>query len=80
MSARAALASSALARRVSDHPLLFLGGALSAGYLLGGGLGSRFGARLLRLGGVVAWRFMVLPRLEQTIHNVLQGRTGDGEG
>jgi hypothetical protein len=76
---RGALSSETLGRRVSGSPLLFLGGALSAGYLLGGGFASKLGVRLLRLGGVIAWRFMVLPRLEETIGNVLHGRNDDGE-
>jgi hypothetical protein len=79
VSVRSALSAEAVGRRVSGSPLLFLGGALSAGYLLGGGFGSKLGARLLRMGGVMAWRFVVLPRLEETIGNVLQGRENDGE-
>jgi hypothetical protein len=77
---RAALSAPRLGRRVSDNPLLYLGGAVAAGYLIGGGLGTRLGSRLLRLGGVLAWRFIVAPRLEETVRSVLHGRINDGEG
>jgi hypothetical protein len=68
-----------VAQRITQHPMWFLGGALAAGYALGGGLGSRLGMRLLRVGGVAAWRFMVLPALEQKIRNQIHSRMGDGE-
>lgn len=68
-----------LTRRIGEHPLWFVGGALSLGYVLGGGLGSVLGKRLLRLGGVAAWRFVAMPALERSIRNRLHGRLGDGE-
>jgi hypothetical protein len=80
VSLRTALSAPTIGRRVQGQPWLFFGGALATGYLLGGGLGSQLGKRLLRMGGVAAWRFFVVPRLEETIHNVLHGRDSDGEG
>ncbi len=68
-----------VSNRITQHPLWFLGGALAAGYALGGGLGSRLGMRVLRIGGVAAWRFMVLPALERSIRNRIHSRVGDGE-
>jgi len=68
-----------LSGRIVQHPLWFIGGALAAGYALGGGLGSRLGVRVLRMGGLAAWRFMVLPTLERSIRNRIHSRVGDGE-
>jgi len=68
-----------VAERICERPLWFLGGALTAGYLLGGGLGSRLGVHLLRLGGVATWRFMVMPAIERSIRHRIHSRFGDGE-
>ena len=42
--------------RIERHPLVFLGVALGAGYVAGGGLGSAVTSQLARMGGSLAWR------------------------
>jgi hypothetical protein len=74
-----ALSARTLGRSIAEHPLVYVGGALSAGYLLGGGLRSRLGNRLLRIGGLAAWRFLIVPALERAIRERLTGRDSDGE-
>lgn len=54
------------------HPLLLVGGALVAGYVAGGGLAARVvGGRILRMGAVLAWRFVVLPALEERLRGAI---------
>lgn len=60
---------------VNDHPYQALGIALGVGYVLGGGLFSRFTGRLVRLG----LRFAVLPALKDEVASLLQTAAGLGE-
>jgi len=55
------------------HPLLLVGGALGAGYVAGGGLGSMASRGLLRLTGRLAWRFVILPALKEKLVTALSG-------
>jgi hypothetical protein len=61
---------------VTDHPLAMLGGAVGAGYVAGGGLGAGLNGRVMRVAGVVAWRFLVLPRLERVLRGLLAAQVG----
>ena len=55
------------------HPLLLVGGALGAGYVAGGGLGTAASRGLLRLTGRLAWRFVILPALKEKLVTALTG-------
>ena len=55
------------------HPLLLVGGALGAGYVAGGGLGTVASRGLLRLTGRLAWRFLILPALKERVVVALSG-------
>jgi hypothetical protein len=55
-----------------SNPLLFLGGALGAGLLLGKVAPSAVGA-LLKLGGGLAWKFLVLPAIAERVAAAVEG-------
>jgi hypothetical protein len=57
--------------QVERHPLVFLGVALGAGFVAGGGLGSSVSGQLARVGGRLAWRFLLLPALTATVSKAL---------
>lgn len=65
--------------RIERHPLVFLGVALGAGYIAGGGLGGAVSSQLARMGGSLAWRFLVLPALTATVTRAL-GLADDANG
>jgi hypothetical protein len=74
--------------QVARHPLVFLGAALGAGFVAGGGLGSAVTGQLMRVGGTLAWRFLLLPALTATVTKALgiaqdqelqDGDEGEGE-
>lgn len=65
-----------LGHQMAARPLLLLGGALGAGYVVGGGLASPLTGQLVRLGGSLAWRLMVLPVLQQGLQGALGGVAG----
>jgi hypothetical protein len=52
---------------VSEHPLATLGGALAAGYILGGGLLTPLTRRLLRTGVRLGFQLALLPQLEKDV-------------
>jgi hypothetical protein len=58
-----------------EHPLWFLGGALGAGLLLGK-VAPQVISSVLRLGGGLAWRFLVLPKLAQTLTATVESNLG----
>jgi hypothetical protein len=58
-----------------EHPLWFLGGALGAGLLLGKVAPQLIGG-ILRLGGGLAWRFVVLPKLAETLAATVESNLG----
>jgi hypothetical protein len=65
--------------RIERYPLVFLGVALGAGYVAGGGLGSAVTSQVARMSGSLAWRFLVLPALTATVTRALGiGDTADG--
>jgi len=56
-------------QRVQEHPYGTLATALGVGYVLGGGLFTRFTGRLLRAGARVGVELATLPLLEQAFAN-----------
>ncbi len=58
-----------------EHPLWFVGGALGAGLLLGK-LAPQVIGGVLRLGGGLAWRFLVLPKLAETLTATVETNLG----
>ena len=60
-----------------EHPLWFLGGALGAGLLLGRVAPQLIGG-LLRLSGGLAWKFVVLPKLAETLTATVESNLGNG--
>jgi hypothetical protein len=52
---------------MARHPAWLLGGALGAGYLVGGGFATPVARRIARTSGGLAWRFLVLPALQRTL-------------
>ena len=58
-----------------EHPLWFLGGALGAGLLLGKVAPQLIGG-VLRLGGGLAWRFLVLPKLSEALSATVESNLG----
>jgi hypothetical protein len=62
-----------------EHPFWFLGGALGAGLLLGRVAPQLIGG-LLRLSGGLAWKFVVLPRLAETLSSTIESNLGNRRG
>jgi hypothetical protein len=56
------------------NPILWIGGALGAGYVAGGGLATALTRRLVRTGGGLALRLLLLPALQQAVRGLLPGR------
>jgi hypothetical protein len=54
-----------------SHPIFFLGGALGAGLLLGK-LAPRAVGALLKLGGGLAWKFFVLPKIGERLASAME--------
>ena len=52
---------------VGANPLLFAGLALGAGFVAGGGLKAAVGRPLMRVGGSLAWKLLVLPAITATL-------------
>lgn len=67
-----------MSEKIQSNPLLFAGGALVAGFVLGGGLKATIGGPLMRLGGGLAWKLIVLPMVTATLTRAL-GMTGAEE-
>ena len=61
-----------------DHPLWFFGGALGAGLLLGK-LAPQVVGSLVKLGGGLAWRFLVLPALTERLTLAVEGKAASGK-
>jgi hypothetical protein len=62
-----------IATRVEGAPLLFVGVALGAGFVAGGGLRATVTGPLARFGGSLAWKMVVLPAITATLTRVLGG-------
>jgi hypothetical protein len=56
-----------------EHPLWFFGGALGAGLLLGK-LAPHVVSSLVKLGGGLAWRMLVLPKITEQLTAVVEGK------
>jgi hypothetical protein len=56
-----------LSTSVGANPLLFAGLALGAGFVAGGGLKAAVGRPLMRVGGSLAWKLLVLPAITATL-------------
>jgi hypothetical protein len=56
-----------------EHPLWFFGGALGAGLLLGK-IAPHLVSGLIKLGGGLAWRNYVLPKLTEQLTAVVEGK------
>ena len=56
---------------VESNPLLFAGLALGAGFVLGGGLKAAVGRPLMRVGGSLAWKLIVIPAITATLTRIL---------
>jgi hypothetical protein len=69
--AQAQQQTGAVKTQLERHPLVFLGAALGAGFVAGGGLGGAVSGQLARVGGGLAWRFLVLPALTATVSKAL---------
>jgi hypothetical protein len=74
----------ALGTFVSEHPLAALGGALAAGYILGGGLMTPLTRRLFRTGVRLGFQLALAPALERdvadlasTVGETLRAASGD---
>ena len=57
--------------QIESNPLLFAGLALGAGFVVGGGLKAAVTGPLMRVGGGLAWKFIVLPAVASTLTRVL---------
>ena len=66
--------------RIRRQPLTMLGLALGAGFVVGGGLNSLVAGPLLRWGGGLALRMVVLPAISQTLTRALGLEDDDTEG
>lgn len=64
--------------QVQARPLLLVGAALGAGFVAGGGLRATLAGPLMRLGGGLAWKLIVLPAITATLTRAL-GAVADGE-
>lgn len=76
---QAGQAKSSLIKQIEEHPLLFAGVALGAGFVAGGGLKATVSGPLMRVGGGLAWKFLVLPTLAATLTRALGGAPPDDE-
>ena len=64
--------------RIRSRPLTMVGLALGAGFVIGGGLSPLITGRLLRWGGGLALRMVVLPAISQGVTRAL-GLTDDDD-
>ena len=64
---------------VEANPLLFAGLALGAGFVAGGGLKAAVGRPLMRVGGSLAWKLIVLPALTATLARLVGGSADDDD-
>ena len=55
---------------IEANPLLFAGLALGAGFVAGGGLKAAVGRPLMRVGGSLAWKLIVLPTITATLARI----------
>ena len=62
---------STLEQKIRANPLTCLAVALGAGFLAGGGVGSAIAGRLLRMGGGLAVRYLIVPAISQSVSRVL---------
>jgi hypothetical protein len=62
---------------VEANPLLFAGLALGAGFVAGGGLKAAVGRPLMRVGGSLAWKLLVLPAITATLTRLVGGDSDD---
>ena len=64
---------------VQSNPLLFAGLALGAGFVVGGGLKAAVGRPLMRVGGSLAWKLLVLPAITATLTRLVGSSDDDDE-
>jgi hypothetical protein len=59
--------------KARQQPLLFLGAALATGLVAGGAIAPRVLARIVRIGGGLAWRLVALPLIKERILAAVEG-------
>jgi hypothetical protein len=64
---------------VESNPLLLAGLALGAGFVAGGGLKAAVGRPLMRMGGSLAWKLLVLPALTATLSRLVGADDDDDD-
>ena len=62
---------------IEANPLLIAGLALGAGFVAGGGLRAAVGRPLMRLGGNLAWKMIVIPAITATLTRIVGGASDD---
>jgi hypothetical protein len=64
---------------VEANPLLIAGLALGAGFVAGGGLKAAVGRPLMRVGGSLAWKLLVLPAITATLTRLVGAQDDEDE-